>query len=353
MGNPQPYHANDKESIEEYLKITLQTNVNLTTIILLLFVIIFLGISLYLQYQSFWGGIFYSAGIAIVIAIIINIMYQFVIQRNNDHNLITSIDTSFNEKLEEVEGSIEEKFSQVKDSLIYEIDKHFDQKIDEEMMNFRILHNEIVEQLKKKLDEELVQARKFGLSRIENKLPIENLFGDLKPGDTLWWLDTFCPGHNAWIHNVKEALLRGASINMLILNPESDFCRLRAEEVLGNPTHTTVESYQDELRKFLRNFCELKKQFDEKTNLDYSGHVGRLDIVTYDDLLGVPCYVVTKDNVPIYAYSSMYLAHSTGVDFPHLFWSHGDMLKNLYIYVKNKYEKAKLKKENLSLQANA
>lgn len=131
INDPQLRKATEKESIEQHLSQLFKANVYLTSIILLLIAIISLGISFYLQYQSFWGGIFYSAGITIILAIIINIMYQLVIQRKNDYEIISSINSSFDNKLTEVEGFSNDKFNQVKmsfDERLNKVETHFDDK---------------------------------------------------------------------------------------------------------------------------------------------------------------------------------------------------------------------------------
>jgi len=175
-----------------------------------------------------------------------------------------------------------------------------------------------------KIDAELIQARKFGLDRIENSLPVKVLFDRLQQGDTLWWLDTYYPGHKIWIDNIRLAVQRGVSINMLILDPLSPFCAMRAKEI-----GYTNESFTAELRFFIADLEECRRNLNQKN--------GHITIFIYNNLLGVPCHVVTRDDIPIYAYSSMYLNKPTHVgDFPHFCWSQGPMCEILFNYVKEK-----------------
>ena len=192
-----------------------------------------------------------------------------------------------------------------------------------------------------KIDAELIQARKFGLGRIENSLPVAQIFNDLQQGDTLWWLDTFCAGHKTWIESAKQAIQRGAPINMLILDPTSSFCVMRATEI-GD--FFTNESFTDELRLFIKDFEKCRNDFINQKNV-----LGHLDIVTYNNLLGVPCYIVTRDGKPIYAYSSMYLSKSTSINFPHFNWEQGPMCEYLYHYVKGKYDLIKAEQQSCTL----
>lgn len=182
-----------------------------------------------------------------------------------------------------------------------------------------------------KIDAKLIQAREFGLGRIDDSLNVKAMFDKLEPDDTLWWLDTFCPGHNQWIEHVKKAVQRGASINMLILDSKSTFCEMRAKEIEES---YTKGSFNSELNLFIEDFKQCKESLKQKK------YPGSLKIFLYDDLLGVPCYIVTKNNKAIYAYSSMYLTEPTGVKFPHFYWREGLMCNYLYNYVVKKSEKS-------------
>lgn len=201
-----------------------------------------------------------------------------------------------------------------------------------EAANKEAFAHEVSQLFDEKIDAELIQARKFGLDRIENSFPLIEMFDSLQPGDTLWWLDTFCPGHKTWLPHVKHAIARGASINMLVLDPDSSFCSMRAKEI-GDIF--TDESFVAELRLFISDFEECRRILEKQHKL-----VGHFDIVRYNDLLGVPCYVVTRNDRPIYGYSSMYLTQPTGVEFPHFCWTQGGMCEILFIYIKGKYDRA-------------
>ncbi len=176
-----------------------------------------------------------------------------------------------------------------------------------------------------------IRARQFGLIRIEESLLFDKVFDSLKPGDTLWWLDTFSPGHKGWIDHVEAAIRHGASVNMLILDPESPLCAMRAEEIGG---YYKPERFRNELETFIADFKECQKTVNEENSKG-----ARLTISLYRDLLGVPCYIVVRKNQPILAYSSMYLTKPTGVDFPHFCWNQGPMCDILYSYVMGKYNR--------------
>jgi hypothetical protein len=198
--------------------------------------------------------------------------------------------------------------------------------------NLSSFENRVEQLFDKKIDGALLQARKFGLQRIEDSLPVTKLFTSLKAGDTLWWLMTFCPGHKMWIKHVEEAVAAGAVINMLIPAPDSPLCALRAEEITED--YYSVERFNKDLTTFIEDFLECQKVVTRSTNTG-----GSLNFAFYNDLHGIPCYVVTRGGQPVYAYSSMYLTKPTGVGFPHFHWHQGLVADNIYEYVKNKYNK--------------
>jgi hypothetical protein len=179
-----------------------------------------------------------------------------------------------------------------------------------------------------KIDRKLLDATKLGLDHIDKSLYIEKLFDELQAGDTLWWLDTFCPGEILWIGHVKRAIQRGVIVNMLILAPDSPLCAMRAKEL--EPRFTS-ESFTEQLNRFYNEFKRYQNEFEEQ------GFKEKLNIVLYHDLLGVPCYIVERDKQAIYAYSSMYLTEPTGANFPHFCWNKGEMCDILFSYVKGKY----------------
>ncbi len=169
----------------------------------------------------------------------------------------------------------------------------------------------------RKIDATLVNARNYGLDSIRDSMSFQVLFDGLRPGETLWWLDTFSPGQKQWIQNLEQALVRGTSVKMLVIDPVSPLCDMRAEEIGG---YYKTPAFKAELEVFLMDMQACAVDCKSKT-----GAAGVLEVVTYNDLLGVPCYVVTHDDRPLYGYSSVYLGRPTGVAFPHFVWKQGPM----------------------------
>ena len=124
-------------------------------------------------------------------------------------------------------------------------------------------------------------------------MPIDEILTNLYPGETLWWLETFYPNKIFLVEELKIALEKGAFVKMLILQPNSEVSKEREKEIAENSDY---QNYSVLLINFIEQISNMKAKYPN--NLDYK---------TYDSLLGVPCYVITKDAHPIYAYSGMYL----------------------------------------------
>jgi hypothetical protein len=187
-----------------------------------------------------------------------------------------------------------------------------------------------------KIDTLLFGARKIGLSHIEGSVSVRRLLDDLQPNDTLWWLDIFSPSYLDWSLNVKNAIHRGASIKMFILDQETSNCRLRAKELKDKYPN---DSFVQNLDLFTRHFVSYQNEFENKKTK------GHLDVRIYNDLIGVPCYVVKRGDKAIYAYSSMYLKIPTSMDFSHFYWCEGTMCQNLFNYIEGKYDSSKSGKD--------
>jgi hypothetical protein len=171
----------------------------------------------------------------------------------------------------------------------------------------------------------------FRLGAIQECIDFPTVFRGLKKGQQLYWLDTWAPAFDAFQLNMEEALKKGADIRMLILDPSSKMCQLRAQEIGGAIGAGFLES-QALFLKTMENMQQRTSTAD-----------GKLEIRTYDELLGIPCYIVCENDKPIHGWSSLYLGDATGVTFPHFFWEGGEgsVLDEIYKYVKEKWERNK------------
>jgi hypothetical protein len=180
--------------------------------------------------------------------------------------------------------------------------------------------------------EDLPSVQRIGLTAVRAKMDFENLFKELDAGDELLWLDTFNPKVGAWGPDLKEAVQRGATVQMMIIDPDSALVDMRGNEV---EVDYEDSSYKEELNHFIEHLRHVKKGL--KT------HGDGLKLMIYNNLLGCPIYIVRRDGAPIKGYSSLYLNAGTGRDFPHFEWElNGDncMLKSLEAYFLRKIEKA-------------
>jgi hypothetical protein len=271
--------------------------------------IICLLISKQIQNDDTYSLIFELVGAFLVVAIPLEILREFFFEKANKEAFVKEVGELFDEKIEKANRK----------AFVTEVSNLFDEKIE--------------------------GAAKLGLNSIIDSLSADRLseiFGTLKPGDILWWHYTYCPGHKMWRDSVTKAVKRGASVKMLVLDPESQFSAMRAEEI-----GYSKDSFDRELRLFIGDFEESQKILEnEKDSL------GHLEIVRYDGLLGVPCIVVTRrdqsgNDSPFRAYSSTYLSRPTGVNFPHFVWNwtkKDDMCDTLYQYVRGKYDREIRKK---------
>jgi hypothetical protein len=193
---------------------------------------------------------------------------------------------------------------------------------------------ELRQLLDEKIDQSIAGCNRYGLNGFYSEMHFINLFDDLKKGDELWWLDTYAPNYLGFVSHLRNALRRGAIIHMLVLNPECQNAEYRAEEIgdLYRPT-----SFKKELRKFWEDMTSCMKEAKED---------GALELRWYEGLPCMPMYIILRDGKVSYAYTSFFLRHPTGIEFPHIKWEQGAMLNNFLDYVQNKWE---VNKQNVEL----
>lgn len=191
--------------------------------------------------------------------------------------------------------------------------------------------NEIESLIDNKIDNVLLNTSKYGFDGLIDEMDFRSLFDSIGKGDVLWWLDTFSPGHSAWENHMKQALIRGANINMLVLSPKASLLiKNRAMELGGQYTE---QRFLGDLQRFLDSMKHIR---DETASAK-----GKLNIRLYDETLGIPIYVVTEKENAKYAYSSFYLCTPTAVSFPHIKWKSANQggISTLSAYVLKKWER--------------
>lgn len=190
------------------------------------------------------------------------------------------------------------------------------------------------ENLKKLLDQRinsiLGNSAKYGFAGFIPEMDFKGLFNSLESGDTLWWLDTYCPGHGLWEDELRRAISRGALIHMLVLSPDSRYAEDRAREIGGT---YTPQRFKNELGSFREALEIIRTELQAA-----SGHV---EIVEYTDRPGMPVYLVVKKDGGVYGYSSLFLGKPTGVAFPHMRWIMAEVgvVQQLLDYVQAKWRR--------------
>ena len=187
---------------------------------------------------------------------------------------------------------------------------------------------ELSELLDTKIEDIVTAKGKYGLMGFVDHIDFPSLFGELRAGQTLWWLDTFPVGAGMWLNKLKSALEKGVNVYMLVLDPESPNVAHRANE-LGR--EFTQESFKADIQRFLSLL----------QNIEQEGLVGKLEVRTYDELIGLPIYLIAEGEEPLVAYSGFFLSQPTAVDSPHLKWCAGEkaILTTMATYITEKWNR--------------
>jgi hypothetical protein len=162
------------------------------------------------------------------------------------------------------------------------------------------------------------------------QLDFSTLFTELQDGQTLYWLDTFCPDFDHWLPDVKKAVKKGARIRMLVLDPDSDIARHRAKELEAS---FGEENFLRELKRFNKAVLQCQEECT-------SYRAGSMVVRVFKDLPGAPSYVICDErDEPIYGYSALFLVNPSNKD-RHFYWSsqHSE-LKSHFRYFQDKWQK--------------
>jgi hypothetical protein len=103
-----------------------------------------------------------------------------------------------------------------------------------------------------------------GLIAIHDAMPFRTLFELLEHGDELFWLDTYAPGQKIWIDAIEAAAVRGATMNFLVLCPDSELVGLRATEIASLFSY---EKFKKELELFIDDLLETKQELANNINI--------------------------------------------------------------------------------------
>lgn len=159
----------------------------------------------------------------------------------------------------------------------------------------------------------------------ENHFDFGLIFRAARKGETVWWLDTYCPRKDEFFDDLKAAFARGVNVRMLIIEPDCENAKHRAAELAG--TMDTGEAWQTGLADFIHKVGLIAERFK-----------GNIEIRFYSDLPCVPMYLICKDVKPRLGWFSIYLGLATA-HFTHFELKAGVLLNEMAKYYNAKWER--------------
>lgn len=169
----------------------------------------------------------------------------------------------------------------------------------------------------------------LGIYTAHPRFDFSTIFREARKGETVSWLDTYCPVDNVFLEELERAFSRGVHVRMLIIHPDSETSRFRSIEMAGSLE--TGEAYKSGLQSFI---LKMKKLADR------SG--GNLQIRFYRDLPCVPMYLVGKSPAVRKGYFSLFLVRPTA-SCQHIELSAGEWLTDMAKYFQAKWDRQEAK----------
>ncbi|GAA1772292.1 DUF5919 domain-containing protein [Kocuria aegyptia] len=180
----------------------------------------------------------------------------------------------------------------------------------------------------------------LGLVGVREELDAVDVLRGVRPGQELWWMDTFPLTLAGDLDAIHRALAAGVRVRLLVLDPKSPALASRLREI----RHHYGLSPMD-LR---RSFDTLVHQLRALGELD-PVVAERLEVRVYDGLPGAPIYLVlgspaaAEDPVAdpgapgvLRAFSSYFLLDASQ-DMPYLEWRDGPFAARLHSYARHKW----------------
>jgi hypothetical protein len=149
------------------------------------------------------------------------------------------------------------------------------------------------------------------------------IFHEAQPGETVSWLDTYCPHENAFLSELVAALNRGVFIRMLIIRPTCENAKYRNEEL--SQSFDTGEAWDDGLKSFISKMKSASVKSQEHFQVRF-----------YQDLPCVPMYLVGTPAKARKGYFSLFLVRPTA-NSHHLELGPGEWLDDMAIYFEDKW----------------
>jgi len=163
----------------------------------------------------------------------------------------------------------------------------------------------------------------LGVQGAYRKFDFGMIFREARRGETVSWLDTYCPRQNEFVDDVINALKRGVLVRMLIIDPACENARFRNEEL--ESTVDTGGGWTGGLDAFISKMKAIAGR----------GY-GSFEIRYYSDLPCAPMYLVGRAPLARKAYFSIFLVRATA-QCQHLELSKGEWLSDMAKYFEAKW----------------
>jgi hypothetical protein len=166
---------------------------------------------------------------------------------------------------------------------------------------------------------------RYGLVCAHDRLDFRELWKALEINDELCWLDTYCPLTNDFLVELKGALERHVRVKMLVIDPQCQNAAYRSVEL--ERTTETGDSWRTGLADFTTRMQKLQRQYSPNFDLRH-----------YDDLPGLPMYLIVRNNTPVRGYFSFFLSQGSAY-LVHFELRGGDLLSEMYNYFISKWNR--------------
>lgn len=142
------------------------------------------------------------------------------------------------------------------------------------------------------------KIRKQGYNDLHLKFDFNKIFNDVEDGGVLKILDTYIPRVLEFLDSLESALNRDVTIKILVINPDSDVAKFRAEEI---KTKCPYPIFKEEIKFYVKRI--ISKIPREK--------VKNLQLRYYSDLPCVPMYILKNTRKPSKLYYSFFLSEAS------------------------------------------
>jgi hypothetical protein len=194
------------------------------------------------------------------------------------------------------------------------------------ILDRQILFREIREQIRDTFREMAGvtdSLHRLGIAGAHNRLDFGLPFREAQRGETVCWLDTYCPEKSAFIGDIYDAIKRGVEVRMMIIDPGSANARFRNLEL--KRSFETGDGWIAGLNSFIKTMSAAARKGG-----------GGFEIRFYDDLPCVPMYLVGEWPACRKGYFSIFLDQPTAY-CQHLELGPGEWLAGMSAYFEEKW----------------